>query len=835
MADTPDNRDFTTKFYDEVNKVIGGTNPNEKLTLMLPGIALTKKDFEYDYKNNEQKGPVIEANESRLANKLYDLVELLGADNGKTLEHQYKSALDMLTPKVNPILANAKNQLRDLLMKPFPYKFGPKNLKKAELWDGEKLTTPNTETNNVPPSNDDPKSEEYSFQEVFFRLYNDYIEQLGEWANERQHRKEYYQKKAEEQKFSDIAQKNKWLENQYLQWYEDNAESWITAVDQKMSILLSVFSDNDMKIIEGVLDSGSGAELQEARQILRDSRKINPDGGYIYPVKFNPTSWFDYLDTSFTPVDLVNSPTAILDELKILYGQRDYFNIKIEELQAKVPSSDTLNTLKGNVEAAKKEYNKCDEALKSAVTSSFTDFAKFAVTTICTACCPPAKIAEEVIQGGITAGQVLEKVNKTEKESGKSSLKDITGIDTNNQVTAAIDDLTASQKDKTNKQKFEDTLGSQGNAAIQALKADLDIGDTINEGIDIFIEGTNRVNLAQFAYLKSMDDYTEAVLREIEGQTQYDSLTNLISSMRMEKQANDSKIKILEEKLSTVTGEDINKCFSADVNPPAVPEGFTQLIINHSCSSSQSSQLTTSSSSTSSVDVGAWIFRSTTHSSSSSSYTQNFCKADKSQIQIGMNVAKVSIEREWFNPGIFALTEEMYSVAENNVKIAEYMDKIDSSGKLKKRVPTGKGVFPSFPTAFVVARDVTIRLSSTSQFDEATASEISSECSSSRTFFVFNSGDSSHSHTSFGQTESKSDQYAVTVRFTTPQIIGFYQQIVPEDMSAPYPSDDSSTEPDKTVEDSIVKFIKAYEKVIEERLPKTENVPKDLAEVQTQQ
>lgn len=46
--------------------------------------------------------------------------------------------------------------------------------------------------------------------------------------------------------------------------------------------------DAEMKILEGILDSGSGAELQEARQTLNNTQKLTPEGGYIYPVKFNP-------------------------------------------------------------------------------------------------------------------------------------------------------------------------------------------------------------------------------------------------------------------------------------------------------------------------------------------------------------------------------------------------------------------------------------------------------------------------------------------------------------------------------------------------------------------
>ena len=51
------------------------------------------------------------------------------------------------------------------------------------------------------------------------------------------------------------------------------------------------------------------------------------------------------------------------------------------------------------------------------------------------------------------------------------------------------------------------------------------------------------------------------------------------------------------------------------------------------------------------------------------------------------------------------------------------------------------------------------------------------------------------------------------MRFTTPQIIGYFLQIVPEDKSALYPPRET-----KNDENDIVAFVQAYEKVIKERL-----------------
>ena len=50
------------------------------------------------------------------------------------------------------------------------------------------------------------------------------------------------------------------------------------------------------------------------------------------------------------------------------------------------------------------------------------------------------------------------------------------------------------------------------------------------------------------------------------------------------------------------------------------------------------------------------------------------------------------------------------------------------------------------------------------------------------------------------------------MRFTTPQIIGYFLQIVPQDKSTQYPSDNIQKN-----ENDIVAFVQAYEKVIKER------------------
>ncbi|MCS3334503.1 hypothetical protein NXU97_12725 [Bacteroides xylanisolvens] len=302
---------FIDLLYNQIESVIGGENPNQFLCLTLPGQALTAKDFAYDYKNNAEKGPMVEANESRLANKLFDPCRVTGGDNGMTLPYQYRSALDTLTPKLNEKIAKAKNQLRELLLTPYPYDFGDENTKS------------------------------YTLQEVFYRLYDDYVAAERAWSEKQNKKKEALRKI-----YPDTSEENNvHYNNEYLQWYEAVARGESLELNEKRAKVLSVFSPNDMDILNGVLDSGSGAELEQAREILENIQRLTPDGGIVYPVKFNPTNWFELLNTSFIPSDLLDSPESLAMRLRNLSSRRITLSSQISNLTNLIDEEDRSKEL----------------------------------------------------------------------------------------------------------------------------------------------------------------------------------------------------------------------------------------------------------------------------------------------------------------------------------------------------------------------------------------------------------------------------------------------------------------------------------------------------------
>lgn len=170
--------------YDKINEVLGGDNANQYFCMTFPGTILAPQTYSFDYKNNQPKPPVVEANESRFANKLFDPCHITGADNGRSLAQQYSTALDMLTPKLNAKTQEAKNNLRNMPMTPYPYDFG------------------------------NGMDENLTLQQVFFRLCDDWVKLKMEWSKLQSDKKAELAKKYG----TGSAKDNAVVQNDYLTW-----------------------------------------------------------------------------------------------------------------------------------------------------------------------------------------------------------------------------------------------------------------------------------------------------------------------------------------------------------------------------------------------------------------------------------------------------------------------------------------------------------------------------------------------------------------------------------------------------------------------------------------
>lgn len=734
------NEPFIDLIYNQIDSIIGGENPNQFLCLTLPGQVLTAKDFAYDYKNNAEKGPTVEANESRLANKLFDPCRITGGDNGMTLPYQYRSALDTLTPKLNEKIAKAKNQLRELLLTPYPYDFG----------DGDTKT--------------------YTLQEVFYRLYDEYVAAEQAWTEKQNKKKETLRKT-----YPNISEENNiQYNNEYLQWYETVARSESMELNEKRAKVLSVFAPNDMDILNGVLDSGSGAELEQARQILENIQRQTPDGGIVYPVKFNPTNWFELLNTSFIPSDLLESPESLAMRLRNLSTRRITLSSQISNLTALIDDENRSKELKDAQTEAENARKALDDAQKELI-NKYGEGSKTVIDTIFT--------IAPIFSGGNVPNTIISRLAKGLNFKGDKTVDDL-----------AKDLATALSKGLDCQNKYINASQSLSNALLKEA------------------ENKNLLQLRQLIPpIQEQLDKINADIDEVLGKMQ---VSNILKSGNKtngkETPEENDKKKPDENDKETPKVNDEKTPEPSNVGTPIVPDGFTQILIDAKASQLDKETSTLSSASNSTYGASLWFAGFSGKKETASSKFEEICKSQDTSIRIGMNVAKVGIEREWFNPGIFVLTKDMFNVSTSRVSpIKDYSEITE-----ERLSDMSRGyILPCYPVAMLVAKDISIQVAASEQLSDTFSATMEEHASHGGGFLLFSGAKSSSTSFSSAGIHTSSTEKSFNIKITTPQIIGYYLQATPADKSTII--DEISDEETAAGFVTISKFVEDYKKLLQ--------------------
>lgn len=720
-------KNFGDQLYDEITAVIGGDNPNQFFCMSLPGTLIDPSQYAYDVKNNEPKPAHVKANESKLVNKLFDACFMTASDNGRNLQTQYRTALNMLTPKLNGRLFEAKTKLREVLMTPYPYNFG----------DGDTSVL--------------------TLEQVFYRLYGEYVEAKQKWAQKQIDKRSELKKKYPGETMQSYVRQ----EDEFLEWYGVVAESEELLVQEKLGMILNVFSPGDMEIINGILNSGAGRELTEARNALDNVEEMNPDGGYVYPVTLYPQDWFELLDTSFQPVDLLESPAALSQQLKVLEMQRSNITANLSQFLQIIPDDAAVNGLKS-------AYNECEAKYKDAL-SSFTDQNINATIDM-------VKTAVDIIV-----------LKKKDKNGEVEFPKDAISRSTVSRVFNVADNKTDTVIELL-KKKAMDCISEQ-NKLITATES------AVKAGMDYF-EKNNQLQL------KAMLQPLQQQLSDVNDQiSQLKEKINLSSIMNPDEERDEHGKAIVGDKSAVAANQ--------------VPDRFTQIIIDtkFSALTQQSSKESEASESSSGV---SFFFGGYSSNQSHQSSVQSQMEAQENiHIQIGMSVAKVQIEREWFNPGIFLLTEDMYNTSSERISPASTTSFADQeTEKVRDRFKQmNECVFPCYPVSFVVAKDVTIKFVSQDALTSSFTQSVEDHSSKGGGFFIFGGSSAQASSSSNSSSSATSTSNSVTVRFTSPQILGYYLEAVPADHSMSIGSSDAANDTDFI---SVLEFITTFKKMLDD-------------------
>ena len=447
----------------------------------------------------------------------------------------------------------------------------------------------------------DGDDKKFTLQEVFFHLYDEWVDASEKWFETQNRKKEELRKMYP----GTDAKSNEKINDAYLEWYEMVAESNINAINEKLSKVISVFTPNDMKILEGIFDSGSCAELQQAGQTLPNTQKLISDGGYVYPVIFNPTNWFELLDTSFTPIDLLKNLDVLSAQLQSLSSRRMKLNERIADISEQIPDKITIKE-------ARKKFSDAKSALDTVQSGLITTYGNGIKSLL-----DNVFDIAPLFEGGAVPANIIAKLASDVGTLGE------------NDVSGLINDI-----NKVTAKSF--------NAQQELVNASQALADASAKAV----ETQNLANLKSLLSLLSEQlDEINAQITEIQTQIQLAA--------------------VIQPASDTSTGKDTYKDFTkAAVTSTSVTEGYTKIKITADASTLEKSTHSLFGSSTFGSSFRFCDPR--WENSSLCSLLYRFLNITDTSINIGMNIAKVGIEREWFDTAVFDLTNEIFYLCECN-------------------------------------------------------------------------------------------------------------------------------------------------------------------------
>ncbi|GHN02225.1 hypothetical protein WSM22_37140 [Cytophagales bacterium WSM2-2] len=739
----------------KINEVFKSST--QTFIMEFPGRVLNKNLYAYDtssnYADETKPQPVLE-NEFRLTNDLFDVGQIAGGPNGRKLSSVYEEALNMLVPKfdTNGDFYKDKQKIRNWLL--------------------EEVEHP-----------DDKKPEvkvKISRIDLYKKLNREYEEAKRKWKEDKV--KQLLAAEGNTKSLDELTRK-----------VAVDAESVDAELDGVFFNLVVKGYYHEVKNCLAYLNIKTIAEqLEDAKSKLRMSSMSSFDESEtVLPVQLQPNDWFAGLATDFTPQDLLMDAVFLTD--KLLTKQNS-----LEALDAQIASLKSVR--QGDEASLQKEINDAQLALDNAQSQMIKSFSSAAIT---------------LIQMYLNKPKDANKPKSKDDFNNDARVKK-SGVQLEDKDWDMINDL--QKKSIDNQQKL--TTSSRALAALQAAKATAKSTDTqiSIQALELQasqlrneIKGLQRIVMAQPGAVgkdetkvvlttKAFDDTLKNKLTEdLKGEvkTVVDNLLDALKTILDQEFTSFGEmqeVSAIKTALTAIT--DANKKtnaleswktlltnrFSPAAILPSMPPASRWMDVIISCNASElktNSSLVTGSSETNwSVDL---LFASAGGSTSNSWSNFNTSRVEESQeIQIGMRATKVTIDRGWFRPEFFSITQSMYRYGADTKPLANGILLNDSGSNLSQINDT---FFPAFPVAFVIVKDVTLKFKATNDGASTIKNVLDSNSSAGGGFLCFSASNSSTLSESGEAFHHKVDGQMVTIKIPGPQIIGWYLEYLPKDLS----------------------------------------------------
>ncbi|KAG7417127.1 hypothetical protein Forpe1208_v004266 [Fusarium oxysporum f. sp. rapae] len=732
-----------------------GNGSNDIFQMEYPCRLLDSGTYAYDGSNsmNSQqiKPPAVAEAEFRLSDDLYDLSNIVGGPNGKKLSEQYEEILFSLIPTLDTSNASETALKEDQ--------------EKICAWLEAKVD------NFDPPSSDLLAGIPQDLGLNISKPPQKYVENTSEdfkartnvTSNPQIARVDLYQKlldtyegeKARWARFKLDARPKDQNDQAQIDGYDRLLQTYAPVIDAKLEALWTLLvvrgQYHRVRRYIGYVDVESASEvLLEAKANLRASvsRSID-DTEDIYPVIFSPSGWAQLLSTNFTPQDLLDSPGTTLQRL--LDAEKSLATLKNQQTELLSGVQD-LSKLQTAVQNARAQFNDAESTMGGGLTDAVLNVVKIYFHSITQEITDPVQ-AFKTISTGVTNFKELNNI---------LSSKNLPQIVSSQWSGLCMQQQACAQKRQVLNQASDSLTRAQSALAMATASDNQTLLNQIQDQI-LSLEADIR-NYRRL--LKSTNN----------------SLPTTINAVQ-------SDNKTLKE-VTSAPAPDVPTKVQL---PPTVGGAsvWQEIVISYTASTSFDDTL--SQTATANKAHSSGFFTSHTSSSdSSSAHSSNLDTYANTSIDIGLRVMKVEIQRPWMNAGIFGQTGDFYRADPTLISSAppEVIKK-----ELMQGLTNGDGsgvdqggdnlLLPSFPTSFVVAKDIHMVFTSKTSFQQGTLDDAQSASSSSSSGFLGFSGSSSSSSSSFHHETAnvQTSSNIISVKLPAPQILGWINELMPEDKS----------------------------------------------------
>lgn len=858
-----ENANAIEQIYNKLATVFGGTNANQVFTMMMPGTTLNASSFSYDT-TKRKPATVIEA-ESRLVDQMFDIAKVSGSSNGQRVSSQYLQSLSVLVPKFNPLMPDMKSILRNFISTPVPentfldekpfvgslaeyyFKLYEGWIDAKEKWEQKIVETKNELSKNPDTEND-----------LFLEWYEQVAE--GELA------------KIDEAMGKVLSVFSPSDMDAILGALASGPGGEIDeAANMVKDIRLAspkggYFYPVDMQPDDWFLDLASDIDPVD---LLKDPEFIAATITAKRRALQASLSQIQALIDQLPPADAVKKASDALSKAQIQYTQAqnslltnfsDNILTAVQIVLAKAyPAEAALGAVeKGLTEAAEVTQKVNDTAVSNkkvkplgnedlnTILNGYKSLIE-AQSDLLTSSQSVAGAGLELgsaqaadykglpvllarVQDQLADIQTMEKqlIIKASAPSNPPVLgvicDDATISAANNFIKSNEFTLPTTAADvRTAVNTYVNSKTGDENTALQVLvKACADttpvdkvksaVKSAVSELPDDISPGTTKTDAKNFIM---SDDFaktptTAAAVRA--------AVSKFVNKQDPEKTAFQALVtacadtpvdEVRSAVIQVINTQLIPKSGKAKAQKSDASARFMDLQFSFSSSSMKKDSAADTSFSQMNWSVDLFFGSASGSYGGSSAVSSEHAFEANTEIQIGLKAAKVDIERGWFDPGVFKLSEDMSRLSTEPVSMGSFP--VNNNGELSWPSDLknwNKALLPSFPVAFVVVKDVTITFQLATGQTDAFKSVMDSRSASGGGFLCFSASSSSASHSDHSSLSSTSTGNTVTIHMPGPQILGWFLETVPKDGSTQLKVQDLSTiKPNDIDELTIISFV----------------------------